>query len=163
MVLLFIVNIYVCIDKYIYVVQSLSCVQLFVTPWTAACQALLFSNLFGVCSNSRSLSHWCYLTIWSSAAPFSFCLLSFPSWGSFPISQLFASCCQSIGASASASTLPMIIQGWFPLELTALICLQSKGLSRVISNTSIQKHQFLSTQLSLWSNSHIRTWLLEKP
>ena len=108
---------------------------------------------YRVCSNSRSLSQWCYLTIWSSAAPFSFCLYSFPSWGSFLMCQLFASCGQSIGASASASTLPMIIQGWFPLGLTALICLLSKGFSRIFSNTSIQKHQFFSTQPSLWSNS----------
>ena len=109
---------------------------------------------YGVCSNSRSLSQWCYLTIWSSAAPFSFCLYSFPSWGSFLMCQLFASCGQSIGASASASTLPMIIQGWFPLGLTALICLQSKGFSRNLlqhlnSKASILQHStFFLVQLS---------------
>ena len=102
-----------------------------------------------VCSNSCSLSWWCYLIISSSEAPFSFCLQSFPASGSFPMSQLFASGGQSIGASASTSVLPMNIQGWFPLGLTGLISLQSKGLSRVFSSTTIRKHQFFSTQLSI--------------
>ena len=84
-----------------------------------------------------------------------------PALGSFPMSQFFASDGQSIGASASATVLPM--QGWIRLGLTGLISLQSKGLSRVFSNTTVQKHQFFSAQLSLWSNSHILTWLLEKP
>ena len=102
-----------------------------------------------VCSNSCSLSWWCYLTISSSAAPFSFCLQSFPASGSFPMSQLFASGDQSIRASVSTSVLPMNIQGWFPLGLIGLISLQSKGLSRVFSSTTIWKHQFFSTQFSI--------------
>ena len=99
----------------------------------------------------------------SSVIPFSSHLLSFPASGSFPMSQFFESGDQSIGASASASVLPMNIQDWFPLGLTGWIFLQSKGLSRVFSNTTLQKHQFFSAQLSLWSNSPILTWLLEKP
>ena len=95
--------------------------------------------------------------------PFSSCLQSFLASGSFAVSRLFASGSQSIGASASASVLPMNIQGWFPLGLTGFMSLQSKELLRVFSNTTVQKHQFLDTQLSLWSNSHIHTWLLEKP
>ena len=95
--------------------------------------------------------------------PFSSCLQSFPASGSFPMSRLFTSGGQSIGFSASASVLPMNIQDCFPLGLTGLIFLLSKGLSRVFSNTTVQKHQFLSAQPSLWSNSHIHTWLLEKP
>ena len=92
--------------------------------------------------------------ILSSAIPFS-CLHSFPASGSFPVSQFFLSGGQSIGASASASVLPVNIQDWFPLGWTGWISLLSKGLSRVFSNTTVQKHQFFSTQLSLWSNSHI--------
>ena len=93
--------------------------------------------------NWTELSQWCCLTISSSANPFSFCFQSFPASGSFPMSQLLISGDQSIGASASASVLPMNIQGWFPLGLTCFISLQSKGLSRVFSSTTIQKHQFL--------------------
>ena len=103
------------------------------------------------------------LPISSSVIPFSSCLQYFPASGSFQMSQFFASGGQSIGASASASVLPMNIQDWFHLGLTGLIFLQSKGLSRVFSNTTVKKHQFFSPQLSLWSNSHICTWLLEKP
>ena len=114
-------------------------------------------------SNSCPSSQWCHPTISSSVVPFSSCLQSFPASGSFPMSQLITSSGQSMGVSASASVLPMIIQDWFPLGLTGWISLQSKGLSRVFSNTTVQKHQFLSTQLSLWCNSHIHTWLLEKP
>ena len=99
----------------------------------------------------------------SSATPFSFCLQPFPASGSFPVSWLFTSGGQSIGTSASASILPMNIQGWFPLGLSGLICLLSKGISRVFSNITIWKHQFFGTQPSLWSNSHICTWPLEKP
>ena len=102
----------------------------------------------GVCSNSCVLSWWCYLTISTSATPFSSCPKSFPSSESFPVSWLFASGGQSIGASASASVLPMNIQGWFPLGLTGLISLLSKGLSRVFSSTTIQRHQFFGTQPS---------------
>ena len=94
-------------------------------------------------------------------SPFSFCFQSFPASGSFQISQLFASGGQSIGASAFI--LPMNIQGWFPLGLTGLISLQSRELWRVFSSTIIQKHQFFSVPTSLWSNSHIHIWLLEKP
>ena len=113
-------------------------------------------------SNSCPLSWWCHPTISSSVVPFS-CLQSFPASGSFTISQFFASGGRSIGASVLASVLPMNIQDSFPLGLTDLISLQSKGLSRDFSNTTIQKHQFFGDQLSLWFNSHIHTWLLEKP
>ena len=117
-----------------------------------------------VCSNSsHPLHQWCHPTISSSVAFFSFCLQSFPASGSFPISQFLASGGQSIGASSSASVFPMTIHSWFPLGWTSWISLQSKGLSRVFSSTTIWKHQFFSAQLSLWSNSHICTWLLEKP
>ena len=105
------------------------------------------------------LSRWCHLTISSSVVPFS-CLQSFPASGSFPVSQLFASGGQSIGASASV--LPMKIQGSFPLRLTGLTLL-SNGLSRVFSSTTIWKYQFFGTKPSLWSNSHGLTWLPEKP
>ena len=118
-----------------------------------------------VYSNSYSLSWWCYLTISFIliAARFSSCPPSFPESGSFPMSQLFTSGGQSIGASASASVLPMNIKHWFPLGWTGWISLQSKGLSRVFSNTTVQKHQFFGAQPSLRSNSHIHTWPLEKP
>ena len=116
-----------------------------------------------VCSNSCPLSPWCHPTISSSVVPFSSCLQSFPASVSFPVSRLFTSGGQSIGASAPASVLPTNIQDWFPLRLTGVISLQSKELSRVFSNTTVQKHQFFSTQPSLWSNSHMQTWLLEKP
>ena len=102
-----------------------------------------------VYSNSRSLSRWCHPTISSSVIPFSFCLQSFPASGSFPKSQFFISDGQSIGVSASASVLPMNIQDWFPLGLTGWISLQPKGLWRVFSNTTAQRHQFFGTQLSL--------------
>ena len=95
--------------------------------------------------------------------PFSSWLQSFPASGSFPMSQLFAWGSQSIGTSASASVLPMNNQNWFPLGWTGWISLQSKGLSRVFSNTTLQKHQFFGAKLSLYSNSHIHTWPLEKP
>ena len=115
------------------------------------------------CSNSCPLSQWCHPTISSSVVPFSSCLQSFPASGSSLMSWLFASGGQSIGASVSASVLPMNIQDWFPLGLTGLISLQSKKLSRVFSNTTVQKHQFFGTQLSSPSNSHVHTWPLEKP
>ena len=131
------------------------------TPWTAACQASL-----------SIINSWSLLKLMSIQSvmpsnhlilcrPLYLCLQSFLESGSFPISQLFASGGQSIGASASV--LPMNIQDWFPSGLTVWISLQSKGLSRVFSNTTVQKHQFFYAQLSLWSNSHIHTWLLEKP
>ena len=99
----------------------------------------------------------------SSVIPFSSCLQSFPASGSFPVSQPFVSGGQSSGASASASVLPMKIQDLFPLGLTGGISLQSQELSRVIFNTTVQKHQLFGALLSLWSNSHIHTWPLEKP
>ena len=114
------------------------------------------------CSNSCPSSWWCHSTISSSVDPFYSCLQSCPASRSFPISWLYASGGQSIGDSASASVLPMNIQGWFPLRLTGLISVKSKGLSRIFFNITVQKHQFFSPQLSLWSNSHIHTWLLEK-
>ena len=117
----------------------------------------------GVNSNSRPLSQWCHTTISPSVIPFSSHLQSFPASGSFQMTQFFASGGQSIGISASASVLPVNIQDWFPLGWTGWLSLQSKGLSRVFSNTTVQKHQFFGAQLSLWSNSHIHTWLLEKP
>ena len=115
-----------------------------------------------VYSNSCPLSQWCHLTIPSSVVPFSSHLQSFPASGSFLMSWLFASGGQRTGVSASASVLPMNIQGWYSLGLTGWISLQSKGLSRVFSNATVQKHQCFGTQLSLWSNSHNHTWLLEK-
>ena len=125
---------------------------------------LLYPSLSpGVCSDSHQLTWWCHPTISSSAVPFSSCLKSFPASGSFPMSQLFTSGGQSIGASTSASVLPINIQSWFPLGLTGLISLQSKGLWRVFSSTTVWKHQFFNTQPSLWSKSHIHSWLLERP
>jgi len=117
----------------------------------------------GVYSHSCPLSLWCRPTILSSVVPFSSGLQSFPASGSFPVSQFITSGGQSIGVSASAPVLPVNIQDWFPLGWTGWISLQSEGLSRVFPNTTVQKHQFFSTQLSSWSNSHIHTWLLEKP
>jgi len=109
------------------------------------------------CSDSCPSSQGCHPTISSSVAPFSSCLQSFPASESFLMSQFFASGGQSIGASASASVLPMKIQNRLPLGLTGLISLQSKELSGVFSNTTVQKHQFSSAQFSLWFNSHIHT------
>ena len=117
----------------------------------------------GACSNSCPQSWWCHPTISSSVIPFFSCLQSFPESGSFQVSQFFASRGQNIRASASASVLPMNIQDWFPLGWTGWIALQSKGLSRVFSNTTVQKHQFFGAQPCLWSSCHICTWLLEKP
>ena len=108
-----------------------------------------------VCSNSSALSLCYHPTISSSVVPFPSCLQSFPASGSFPISQLFASGGQRIGTSTSASVLAMNIQDWFSLGLTGWISLQSKGLSSIFSSSTLQKHQFFSAQLLLWSNSHI--------
>ena len=116
----------------------------------------------GVYSNSCPLNRWCHPTISSSVIPFSSHLQSFPASGAFQMSQFFASGGQSIGASASASVLPMNTQDWFALGWTGWISLQSKGLSRIFSNTTVQKHQFFGDQFSLKSNSHIHTWPLEK-
>ena len=138
-------------------VQLLSRVWLFVTPWTAARQASLSStmsqSLVRYTSNeSVMLSNHLIL-----CHPFSFCPQSFPASGSFPVSNLFASGCQSIGASASAPVLPMSNQGWFPLGLTGLISLLSKGFSKVFSCNTIKKHQFFDAQPILWSSPHIYT------
>jgi len=103
----------------------------------------------GAYLNSCPLSRWCHPTIPSSVVPFSSCLQSFPASGSFPVSEFFPSGGQSIGVSASASVLPKNIQGWFPSEWTSWISLLSKGLTRVFSNTTVQKHQFFGAQLSL--------------
>ena len=132
------------------IVQLLSCVRLFSTPWTTAHQSLLSFTISRVCSDSCPLSQWCYLTISSSAALFSFCLPFFPASGSFPMSQLFASGGQSIGVSAIAAVLPKYSQGWFSLGCTDLISLQSKGLSRVFSSTTMQRHQFFGAQSSFF-------------
>ena len=114
-------------------------------------------------TNSCQLSQWCRPTISSSVVPFSSHPQCFPESGSFQVSQLFTSGGQRIGVSASTSVLPMNTQDWSPLGWTGWISLQSKGLSRVFSNTTVQKHQFFSAQLSLQSNSHVHTWPLEKP
>ena len=144
-------------------VQSLSCVWLFATPWIAARQASLSIT------NSRSSPR---LTSIQSVMPSSHLILcrpllsypqSLPASESFPMSQLFAWGVQSTGVSALASFFPKKSQDWSPLEWTGWISLQSKGLSRVFSNTTVQKHQFFSAQLSSQSNSHIRTRPLEKP
>ena len=117
----------------------------------------------GVYSDSCLLSRWCHPTISSSVVPFSSRLQSFPASGSFQMNHFFTSGAHSTGVSALASVLPKKSQGWSPSEWIDWISLQSKGLSRVFSNTAVQKHQFFGAQLSLQSNSHIHTWLLEKP
>ena len=119
-------------------------------------------QLLGFTQTQCPLSQWCHPAISSSVIPFS-CPQSLPASGSFPMSQLFAWGGQSIGVSASASVLPMNNQDWSPLGWTGWISLQSKGLSRVFSNTTVQKHQFFGAQLSSQSNLHIHTWSLEKP
>ena len=132
------------------------------TPWLQHARLLCPSSTPIDCSNSCPLNWWCHPTMSSSVVPFSFCLQSFPVSGSFQMSQFFTLGGQRIGPSASASVLPMNIQDWFPLGLTGLISLQSKGVSRVFFNTTVQKDQFFGSGLSLWPNSHIHTWLLEK-
>ena len=117
----------------------------------------------GVYSNPCPSSQWCHPATSSSVIPFSSWPQSLPASGSFPMSQLFAWGGQGIGVSASASVLPMNTQDWSPLGWTGWISLQSKGLSRVFSNTTVQRHQFFCIQLSSQSNSHIHTWPLEKP
>ena len=144
-------------------VQLLSRVQLFATPWNAARQASLSFTISQSLLKLMSIesvmpsNHLILCRLLSS------CLQSFPTSGSFQMSQLFASGCQSIGISASALVLPVNTQDWSPLEWAGWISLQSKGLSRVFSNTTVQKHQFFIAQLSSQSNSHIHTWPLEKP
>ena len=142
-----------------------SCVLLLASLCTAADQTSCPSLSPRVCSNSYPLSWWYYPIISPSADPFSFCPQSFLASGYFPMSSLFIKYWsdQSIGASASASILPVSIQGWFPLGLTGLISMLSKGLLRVFSSATIWKHQFFSIRPSLQSSSHIHTWPLEKP
>ena len=142
-------------------VQLLSNVQLFATPWTAARQVSLSITNSWACLNSCQSNWWCHPIISSTVLPFSSCPQSFPASGSFPMSQFCASGSQHIGASASASVL--LIQDWIPLGLTGLVSLQSKRLSRVFCNTTVQKHQFFGMCLSLWFRFHMHTWLLEKP
>ena len=115
----------------------------------------------GVCSNSCPLSQWCHPTISSSVAPFS-CSQSFLASGTFPMSQLFASVDQNTGVSASVTGLPLSIQHWFLLRLTGLISLLSKGLLRVFSSTTVQKHQFFGSLPFLWSCSHNLMWVYWK-
>ena len=152
-------------------VQLLSRVCLFTTSWTAAHQTSCASPTTGACSNSYPPSWWCYPTISDSVSPLSSCLQSFPASGSFQMSQFLASGGQSIGVSPSASILLMNIQDWFPLGLTGWISLQSKGLSRVFSNTTVQKHQFIGTVISFlysptltsihdyWKNHNLTRWI----
>ena len=141
-------------------VQSLSCVWLFGIPCTAASLSI---------TNSRGLLRLMSIeSVMSSnhlihGHPLLLCLQSFPASGSSQMNQFFPSGGQGIGASASASVLPLYIQDWFPLGWIGWISLQSKGLSKLFSNTTVQKHQFFSAQDSVWSNSHVRTRLLEKP
>ena len=144
-------------------VQSHSCVWIFEASWTAEHQASLSRTNSQSLLKLMSKTQWWHPTISSSVVPCSFCLQSFPASVSLPMSQFFISGGQSIGVSASASVLPMNNQDWFPLGWTGWISLQSKGLSRVFSNTTAQKHQFFSAQLSSQSNSHIYAWLLKKP
>ena len=143
-------------------VQSLSRVRLFATHESEHIRPPCPSPTSGVYSNSCPSSRWCHPAISSSAIPFSSCPHSLPASGSFPMSQLSTWGGQSIGVSASASVLPMNTQDWSPLGWTGWISLQSKGLSRVFSNTIVQKHQLFGTQPSSQSNSHIHTWPLEK-
>ena len=129
-------------------VQPLICVWLFVTPWLQHTRLPCPSSTRRASSNSCPSSRWCHPTISSPVVSFS-CLQSVPASGSFPMSQFFTSGGQSIGVSASTSVLPMNIQDWFPLRLTGWISLQSKGLSRVFSNTTVQKHQFFSITIQM--------------
>ena len=144
-------------------VQLLSHVRLFATPWIAYAMPPCPSPTHGVYPNSCALNLWCHPAISSSVVRLSSWSQSLPASESFPMSQLIAWGGQSIGVSASASVLPMYTQDWSPSEWTGWISLQSKGLSRVFSNTIVQKHQFFWAQLSSPSNSHIHTWPLEKP
>ena len=142
-------------------VQSLSHVWLFATPWTEAPQASLSITNSGSLFKLMSIESVIPSNISSSVVPFSSHLQSFPASESFQMIQFFASGGQSIGVSALAPVLPINIQDWFPLGWTGWISLLSKGLSRVFSNTIVQKHQFFSAQLSSQFNSYIHIWLLE--
>ena len=144
-------------------VQSLSRVWLFATPRITACQASLFITNSRSSLTSCPSSRWCHPAISSSVVHFFSCPQSLPASESFPKTQLFTWGGQSTGVSALASFLPKNTQGWSSLEWSGWISLQSKGLSRVFSNTTVQKHQFFHAQFSSQSNSHIHTWPLEKP
>ena len=133
-------------QKSISSVQFSQSTPLFVTSRTAAQQASLSITCPRVSSNSCPLSQWCHPTISSSVIPFSSCPQSFPASGSFPMSQFFASGCQSIGVSASASVLPMNIQGWFPLGWTSWISLPSKGFLSLLQHHSSKKHHLLTNK-----------------
>ena len=143
--------------------QLLSHVQFFASPWPAAQQASLALTISPSLLKLMSIELMMPANFLILCCHFSSCLQSFPASGSFQVSHLFASGGQSIGISASTSVLPTNIQEWFPLRWTGWISLQSKGLSRVFSNTTVPKHQFFGTQLSSQSNSHIHTWPLGKP
>ena len=152
-----------CSDKGFSSVQLLSRVPLFATPWTTAHQASLSITNSRSPAKPMSIESMMSFNHLILCCHLSSCPQSFPASGSFPMSQLFASGGQSIGVSALGSVLPMNTQDWFPLEWTGWISLQSKGLSRVFSNTTVQKHQFFGDQISLYYNSHIHTWPQEKP
>ena len=143
-------------------VQSLSRAWLFATPWISARHTSLSITNSRVHSHSPPSSQWCHPAISSSVVPFSSCPQSLPASESFPMSQLFTCSGQSTGVSALASFLSKKSQGWSPSEWTAWISLQSKGLSRVFSNSTVQTHWFFGAQSSPQSNSHLHTWLLEK-
>ena len=144
-------------------VQSLSRVQLFATPWITACQASLSITNSWSSPRLTSIESVMPSSLLIFCRPFSSCPQSLPASQSFPLSQLFSWGSQSTGVSALASFLPKKSQGWCPSEWTGWISLQSKGLSRVFSNTTLQKHQFFSTQPSSQSNSHIHTRPRKKP
>ena len=144
-------------------VQLLSRVQLFTTPWIVAHQAFLSFTISQSLLELMSIESVMQSNHLILCHPLLLLVQSFPESGSFQMSQFCTSGGQSIGVSASASVLPMNIQEWFPLGWNGWISFQSKGLSRVFSNTTVQKHQFLGTQPFLWSSFHIHTWLLEKP
>ena len=143
-------------------VQLLSCPTL-CNPTNHSTTGLLVHHQLPEFTQTRPSSRWCHPAISSSVLPFSSCPQSLPASGSFPMSQLFTWGGQSTGVWALASFLPKNTQDWFPLEWTDWISLQSKGLSRVFSNTTVQKHQFFHAQTSSQSNSHIHTWPQEKP
>ena len=144
-------------------IQLLSSVWLFVTPWMQHFRPRCPSPTPWVHSNSSPSSRWCHPAISSSVVPFSYCPQSLPASDSFPVSQPFAWGGQSTGVSVLASVLPKKSQGWSPSEWTSWISLQSKGLWRLFSKTTVQKHQFFGTQPSSQSKSHIHTWPQEKP
>ena len=146
----------------LFVVWLLSYVWLFVIPWTAAFHASQSLVISQSLPKFIPLNWWCHSTI-SSCLPLYLLLSIFPTLRVFSNEPALHIRWPKYWASASASVRPMSIQGWFPLGLTGLITLLSRGLSRFFSSTTVQKHQFFGAHLSLWSKSHIHTWLLEKP